>query len=94
MQPRNRGAQVFTYRELESATDGFSECNVVGRGAYGVVFRGRLGDGTTAAIKRLKMDGRREGEREFRIEVSRTSHSFTSITFYRSEAACYLRPKI
>uniref|UniRef100_A0A0E0L284 non-specific serine/threonine protein kinase n=1 Tax=Oryza punctata TaxID=4537 RepID=A0A0E0L284_ORYPU len=69
VQPRNRGAQVFTYRELESATDGFSECNVVGRGAYGVVFRGRLGDGTTAAIKRLKMDGRREGEREFRIEV-------------------------
>lgn len=69
VQPRNRGAQVFTYRERESATDGFSECNVVGRGAYGVVFRGRLGDGTTAAIKRLKMDGRREGEREFRIEV-------------------------
>uniref|UniRef100_J3M6X7 Protein kinase domain-containing protein n=1 Tax=Oryza brachyantha TaxID=4533 RepID=J3M6X7_ORYBR len=68
VQPRNRGAQVFTYRELESATDGFSECNVVGRGAYGVVFRGRLGDGTTAAIKRLQLDGRREGEREFRIE--------------------------
>uniref|UniRef100_A0A0D9WG87 Protein kinase domain-containing protein n=1 Tax=Leersia perrieri TaxID=77586 RepID=A0A0D9WG87_9ORYZ len=69
VQPRNRGAQVFTYRELESATDGFSECNVVGRGAYGAVFRGRLGDGTTAAIKRLQLDGRREGEREFRIEV-------------------------
>ncbi|KAK3138843.1 hypothetical protein QOZ80_5AG0374110 [Eleusine coracana subsp. coracana] len=66
---RSRGAQVFTYRELERATDGFSEANVVGRGAYGVVFRGRLNDGTPAAIKRLRLDHRRQGEREFRIEV-------------------------
>jgi len=66
---RSRGAQVFTYRELERATDGFSEGNVVGRGAYGEVFRGRLADGTTAAIKRLRLDQRRQGEREFRIEV-------------------------
>lgn len=68
-QPRSRGAQVFTYRELERATDWFSECNVVGRGASGAVFRGRLADGTTAAIKRLRLDQRRQGEREFRIEV-------------------------
>ncbi|KAL6620210.1 hypothetical protein ACP70R_035349 [Stipagrostis hirtigluma subsp. patula] len=68
-QQRSRGAQVFTYRELERATDGFSEGNVLGRGAYGVVFRGRLADGTPAAIKRLQLDRRRQGEREFRIEV-------------------------
>jgi hypothetical protein len=69
-----RGAQVFTYRELERATDGFSEANVVGRGAYGEVFRGRLADGTTAAIKRLRLDHRRQGEREFRIEVTNPSN--------------------
>ena len=74
-QPRSRGAQVFTYRELERATDGFSECNVVGRGASGAVFRGRLADGTTAAIKRLRLDHRRQGEREFRIEVSQSSQA-------------------
>lgn len=74
-QPRSRGAQVFTYRELERATDWFSECNVVGRGASGAVFRGRLADGTTAAIKRLRLDQRRQGEREFRIEVSRATPS-------------------
>ncbi|KAK1696687.1 hypothetical protein QYE76_013384 [Lolium multiflorum] len=68
-QPRSRGAQVFTYRELERATDGFGEGNVLGRGAYGVVYRGRLGDGTPAAIKRLQLDLRRQGEREFRVEV-------------------------
>jgi hypothetical protein len=73
-QPRSRqGAQVFTYRELERATDGFSEGNVLGRGAYGAVFRGRLGDGTPAAIKRLQLDLRRQGEREFRVEVSKAS---------------------
>jgi hypothetical protein len=69
-QPRSRGAQVFTYRELERATDGFGEGNVLGRGAYGVVYRGRLGDGTPAAIKRLQLDLRRQGEREFRVEVT------------------------
>nr|CAB3461558.1 unnamed protein product [Digitaria exilis] len=65
----SRGAQVFTYRELERATEGFNEGNVVGKGAYGAVFRGRLADGTPAAIKRLRLDHRRQGEREFRIEV-------------------------
>ena len=69
---RSRGAQVFTYRELERATDGFSEGNVVGWGASGDVFRGRLADGTPAAIKRLRLDQRRQGEREFRIEVRPT----------------------
>ncbi|CAN1232811.1 Probable serine/threonine-protein kinase PBL7 [Linum perenne] len=43
--------QVFTYRELESATDRFSESNVIGNGGYGVVYRGILSDGTVAAIK-------------------------------------------
>ncbi|KAJ3676311.1 hypothetical protein LUZ60_003723 [Juncus effusus] len=68
LQEKNRGAQVFTYKELEFATDGFSESNVVGNGGFGQVFRGRLSDGTIAAIKKLHMDGR-QGEREFRIEV-------------------------
>lgn len=68
LQPRSRGAQVFTYKELELATDGFSESNVVGNGGFGRVFRGKLNDGTVAAIKKLHRDGR-QGEREFRMEV-------------------------
>ncbi|KAJ0976076.1 hypothetical protein J5N97_018041 [Dioscorea zingiberensis] len=63
----NRG-QVFTYRELELATDGFHEGNVIGRGGFGVVFRGILSDGTVAAIKVLHKEGR-HGERDFRLEV-------------------------
>ncbi|CAA6654125.1 unnamed protein product [Spirodela intermedia] len=55
-QPKYRGGQVFTYRELELATEGFKEQN------------GTLPDGTVAAIKMLNRQGK-QGEREFRVEV-------------------------
>jgi len=65
-----RGVQVFTYRELENATGGFSERNVIGsNGGLGLMFRGVLSDGTLAAIKSLRSEGK-QGERAFRIEVS------------------------
>ncbi|KAL9318515.1 hypothetical protein ACSQ67_015032 [Phaseolus vulgaris] len=64
-----RGVQVFTYRELENATGGFSERNVIGsNGGLGLMFRGVLSDGTLAAIKSLRSEGK-QGERAFRIEV-------------------------
>ncbi|KAA8545084.1 hypothetical protein F0562_019868 [Nyssa sinensis] len=63
-----RVVQVFTYKELEVATDRFSESNVIGNGGFGVVYRGVLSDGTVAAIKMLQREGK-QGERAFRIEV-------------------------
>ncbi|GMJ11192.1 hypothetical protein like AT1G54820 [Hibiscus trionum] len=65
---RYKGVQVFTYRELEQATDNFSEMNVIGSGGFGVVYKGVLADGTMAAIKRLHREGK-QGERAFRMEV-------------------------
>ncbi|GLT38311.1 hypothetical protein SLA2020_125680 [Shorea laevis] len=65
---RYRGVQVLTYKELELATDNFSEANVIGNGGFGVAYRGVLADGTVAAIKRLQRD-RKQGERAFRMEV-------------------------
>lgn len=59
---------MFTYRELEAATGQFSERNVIGNGTFGVVYRGVLSDGTLAAIKMLRREGK-SGERAFRIEV-------------------------
>lgn len=50
------------------ATDKFSKENLIGNGAYGVVYRGILSDGTVAAIKMLHREGR-QGERAFRLEV-------------------------
>ncbi|XP_009393117.2 probable serine/threonine-protein kinase PBL7 [Musa acuminata AAA Group] len=67
-QARQRRGQVFTYRELELATDGFGENNVIGNGGFGVVFRGTLCDGTVAAIKLLRREDK-QGERDFRTEV-------------------------
>lgn len=64
-----RGVQVFTYKELEIATNKFSERNVIGNGGYGVVYKGILRDGTLSAIKLLHREGK-QGERAFRLEVS------------------------
>lgn len=64
---KRRNAQVYTYRELESATEGFDGKNVIGFGGFGVVYRGNL-DGRVAAIKMLNREGN-QGEREFRVEV-------------------------
>ena len=72
---------MFTYRELEIATDGFSEANVIGSngiiGGHGLIYRGVLSDGTLAAIKLLRTEGK-QGERAFRIEVS-DSASFNDL---------------
>lgn len=43
----------FTLRDLECATNRFCKDNVLGEGGYGVVYRGRLVNGTEVAIKRI-----------------------------------------
>ncbi|KAJ8634785.1 hypothetical protein MRB53_009052 [Persea americana] len=43
----------FSYRDLKSATSGFSPANALGRGGSGAVFRGILRDGKSVAVKRL-----------------------------------------
>ncbi|CAL9110558.1 unnamed protein product [Musa textilis] len=45
--------QVFTYEELEAATDDFSASNKLGDGGFGAVYKGKLLDGRTVAIKRF-----------------------------------------
>lgn len=43
----------YSMKELEMATHGFAEENVIGEGGYGVVFRGILQDGSVVAVKNL-----------------------------------------
>lgn len=83
MAHRYRGVQVFTYKELEVSTSGFSEGNVIGKGGFGVVYRGVLSDGTVAAIKVLNRVGK-QGERAFRVEVSDFIYCpfFLSLNFF------------
>uniref|UniRef100_A0ACD6AGI7 Uncharacterized protein n=1 Tax=Avena sativa TaxID=4498 RepID=A0ACD6AGI7_AVESA len=62
----------FGLRELHAATDGFSAKNILGKGGFGDVYRGRLADGTVVAVKRLK-DPSASGEAQFRTEVEMIS---------------------
>lgn len=59
----------FTLRELQVATDNFSQTNLLGRGGFGKVYKGRLLDGSLIAIKRLNEDRIGTGERQFLMEV-------------------------
>uniref|UniRef100_A0A0E0H2X3 Receptor-like serine/threonine-protein kinase n=1 Tax=Oryza nivara TaxID=4536 RepID=A0A0E0H2X3_ORYNI len=59
------GTVAFRYKDLQHATKNFSER--LGGGSFGSVFKGVLTDSTVIAVKRL--DGARQGEKEFRAEV-------------------------
>ncbi|MCO5595732.1 hypothetical protein L7F22_049778 [Adiantum nelumboides] len=58
----------FTLRDLQIATDSFSKSNVLGEGGYGIVYKGRLANGTMVAVKSL-LNNMGQAEREFRVEV-------------------------
>ncbi|KAJ4749721.1 Proline-rich receptor-like protein kinase PERK1 [Rhynchospora pubera] len=65
----------YSYKDLELATNSFSESNVLGQGGFGLVYRGTL-SGKEVAIKKLKSGGG-QGDREFRAEIeiiSRVHH--------------------
>lgn len=59
----------FTLWELRVASDNFSTKNILGRGGFGKVYKGRLADGSSVAIKRLKEERSAGGERQFQAEV-------------------------
>ncbi|URE32432.1 receptor-like protein kinase [Musa troglodytarum] len=63
----------FTLRDLENATNRFSKENILGEGGYGVVYRGRLVNGTEVAVKRL-LNNLGQAEKEFRVEVEAIGH--------------------
>ncbi|KQJ85884.2 hypothetical protein BRADI_4g02250v3 [Brachypodium distachyon] len=67
--------KIFTYKELEKATAGFRE--VVGSGASGIVYKGKLHDehGTSIAVKKIaKLQ--QETEKEFEMEVQSIGQTF------------------
>lgn len=58
----------YTLRELEVATNGFVDENVIGEGGYGIVYHGVLEDKTHVAVKNL-LNNRGQAEKEFKVEV-------------------------
>ncbi|CAN6543120.1 unnamed protein product [Malus baccata var. baccata] len=64
-----RQLKRFSLRELQVATDTFSDKNILGRGGFGKVYKGCLADGTLVAVKRLKEKRTQGGELQFQTEV-------------------------
>ncbi|XP_058754610.1 probable LRR receptor-like serine/threonine-protein kinase At4g30520 [Vicia villosa] len=63
----------FGFRELQHATDSFSSKSILGAGGFGNVYRGKLGDGTLVAVKRLKDVNGSAGELQFQTELEMIS---------------------
>ncbi|KAG0617363.1 hypothetical protein M758_5G184600 [Ceratodon purpureus] len=67
---------AFSYEDLEAATSGFSQDNVVGRGGGSEVFKGNMKDGRVVAVKRLNQSPQAEEELLIDIEINTTlSHT-------------------
>lgn len=54
--------KLFTFKELEKATDRYNENRILGKGGQGMVYKGMLMDGKFVAVKKLNIvsDGRLE----------------------------------
>ncbi|KAE8691956.1 putative LRR receptor-like serine/threonine-protein kinase [Hibiscus syriacus] len=63
----------YTFKELRAATDHFNSKNILGRGGFGIVYKGLLNDGTLVAVKRLKDYNIAGGEIQFQTEVETIS---------------------
>ncbi|XP_073148861.1 probable LRR receptor-like serine/threonine-protein kinase At5g63710 [Henckelia pumila] len=59
----------FSLREMQLATDNFSESNIIGQGGFGRVYKGILMDNTRVAVKRLMDYHSPGGEAAFLREV-------------------------
>ncbi|RDY05874.1 Serine/threonine-protein kinase PBS1, partial [Mucuna pruriens] len=66
-------AQIFTFRELATATKNFRDETFIGQGGFGIVYKGTIGKlkqglDQVVAVKRLDTTGV-QGEKEFLVEV-------------------------
>ncbi|XP_062158779.1 protein NSP-INTERACTING KINASE 3 [Alnus glutinosa] len=63
----------YTFKELRASTDHFNSKNILGRGGFGIVYKGCLNNGTAVAVKRLKDFNAAAGEIQFQTEVEMIS---------------------
>ncbi|KAF7015132.1 hypothetical protein CFC21_029037, partial [Triticum aestivum] len=59
---------IFTYEELDAATDGFGNANELGAGGFGTLYKGVFRDGSVVAVKRLYKNSYK-GVEQFANEV-------------------------
>ncbi|XP_074306886.1 receptor-like kinase TMK4 [Silene latifolia] len=64
------GNVAISIEVLRQVTGDFNENNIVGRGGFGVVYKGELPDGTKIAVKRMESDSMgTKGMKEFQAEI-------------------------
>ncbi|KAG6528093.1 hypothetical protein ZIOFF_010242 [Zingiber officinale] len=64
--------KLYLFKELRTATNNFNSKNILGKGGYGIVYKGCLRDGTIVAVKRLR-DYNSIGGLQFQTEVEMIS---------------------
>ncbi|WOH08387.1 hypothetical protein DCAR_0727826 [Daucus carota subsp. sativus] len=65
------GNVVISVQVLRQVTDNFNEKNILGRGGFGVVYKGELHDGTQIAVKRMESGVMgTKGLNEFQAEIA------------------------
>ncbi|XP_075091112.1 putative LRR receptor-like serine/threonine-protein kinase RFK1 [Nicotiana tabacum] len=62
----------FALKQIKAATNNFDASNKIGEGGFGAVYKGRLSDGTSVAVKQLSHQSR-QGNREFLNEIGMIS---------------------
>lgn len=62
------GVRLFSYEELEEATNNFDPSKELGDGGFGTVYYGKLKDGRSVAVKRL-FDNNFKRAEQFKNEV-------------------------
>ncbi|CAL5400627.1 unnamed protein product [Camellia sinensis] len=64
----------FTYPDLRTATNNFSQENLIGKGGYAEVYKGCLADGQLVAVKRLNKGTLEEQITSFLSEIGTIAH--------------------
>ncbi|GLU10219.1 hypothetical protein SLE2022_270390 [Rubroshorea leprosula] len=65
------GNVVISMQVLRQVTNNFSEENVLGKGGFGVVYKGELHDGSKLAVKRMESSSMgNKGMNEFQAEIA------------------------
>ncbi|XP_071736377.1 receptor-like kinase TMK4 [Rutidosis leptorrhynchoides] len=65
------GNVVISIQVLRQVTNNFSEDNILGKGGFGVVYKGELHDGTKIAVKRMESGVMgTKGLKEFQAEIA------------------------
>uniref|UniRef100_A0A453ADS3 Protein kinase domain-containing protein n=1 Tax=Aegilops tauschii subsp. strangulata TaxID=200361 RepID=A0A453ADS3_AEGTS len=60
---------TYLLETIRASTDGFRPENEIGRGGFGIVYKGQMPDGQEVAVKRLSAENRVQGLKEFKNEV-------------------------